>query len=53
MKKPTVTIASPVDGLTVSGMVTITVTVNDKEDDLDSIPIIEREWERGCIGFLI
>ena len=39
-KKPTVTITNPADGSTVSGTVTITVTVSDKEDNQDPVPAI-------------
>ena len=39
-KKPRVTITNPRNGATVSGIVNITVKVNDREDDPDPTPII-------------
>ncbi len=57
-KSPRVTITNPQNGATVSGIVLITVKVNDKEDDPDPIPIIKidgvqvaqafsYEWDTG------
>jgi hypothetical protein len=57
-KSPRVTITNPQNGATVSGIVSITVKVNDREDDPDPTPIIKidgvqvaqafsYEWDTG------
>jgi hypothetical protein len=57
-KPPSVTITNPLNGVTVSGIVTITAMVNDKEDNPDPTPIIKidgiqvaeafsYEWDTG------
>lgn len=50
-KPPTVTITNPQDGAIVSGIVTITVTVNDKEDNPDPTPIIKIDGTQVAVAF--
>jgi len=49
-KKPTVTITNPTDGTTVSGTVTITVTVSDKEDG-SITPVIKIDGVQVAVAF--